>query len=326
MNVAQTPPKPRPPAALSDEALRWIMRLHAGAATAADRKEFQSWRARSPEHEEAAAEAEALWGDAANLHQDPQTGVVRPGRREGGRSRRDVLAGAAVVAAGGGALWSAGALRGLASDYATGVGETRAIALPDGSQVTLNARSAIDVVFSEPTRRITLLEGQAFFEVAADAARPFEVRAREVTVTALGTAFDVDRSIADGGVAVAVTQHAVLVAANGGGAGLQLLEGQGVLVDAAGRVGAVTASDPAIATAWRKGMYIAEDKPLGDVIAALRAYHPGWIVIRGETIGKLRVNAVLNLRTPDESLDALAGGLPISVYRLSRYLTVISGL
>jgi transmembrane sensor len=72
-------------------------------------------------------------------------------------------------------------------------------------------------------------------------------------------------------------------------------------------------------------MYVAEDRRLDEVIAAFNAYHDGWIVLRGGAVQGLRVNAVLDLRTPDASLDALASGLPIRVRHVSRYLTVITG-
>ncbi len=325
MHVTQDSPRNPPPSTeVSDEALRFVVKLHSGAATLADRRQFQAWRAQNPEHEAAAQEAEALWGEASNLHQDPETGTVRPGRRKRGPSRRAVIANAVGLAAVGGGLWASGALRGWTSDYVTGLGETRAIDLPDGSRVTLNARSAIDVEFTPAVRRVSLVEGQAFFEVAPDLARPFEVSMRDVRVTALGTAFDIDRNIADGEASVAVTQHAVLVAA-AAGEPVKLLEGQMLVVDRNGHLGAVRPSKVSIVAAWRSGLYIAEDRRLADVIKALQAYHTGWIVIQGDEIANMRINAVLNLKTPDASLDALAGGLPISVRHLSSYLTVISG-
>ena len=66
------------------------------------------------------------------------------------------------------------------------------------------------------------------------------------------------------------------------------------------------------------------EAPPDEVIAAFRAYHEGWIVVQGEGVKALRVNAVLDLRTPDASLHALAEGLPIRVRHVSRYLIVIT--
>ncbi len=326
--MTQDLPKPALPSIeTSDEALRWIMKLHSGTATVADRRGFQAWRAQSETHEAAAKEAESLWAEAGDLHVDPETGVARPGRAGGGATRRNFIAGAAGFAVVGSGLWATGALRSWTADYRTGTAETRAVSLPDGSRVTLNARSAIGLRFSTAGRRVALLDGQAFFEVAPDSARPFEVESGGVVTTAVGTAFDVDRNLGDGGVVVSVTQHAVVVSASASGLSterIRLLEDQSVEVDAGGHIGLVTSRAASVTAAWQTGMYIAEDRTLGSVVAALQSYHVGWLVIRGRDTAALRVNAVLNLRAPDQSLDVLANGLPIIVRRLSPYLVVIS--
>ncbi|OJU29384.1 MAG: hypothetical protein BGN91_04770 [Nitrobacter sp. 62-13] len=322
------PRRPPPSTEISDEALRWVMRLNSGTATTADHRCFQSWRTLSGEHEAAAREAEALWADAENLHLDPVTGIVKPGRRGEGPTRRKVLTGAVALAALGGGVWASGAFRGNRADYATGLGETRTVALPDGSRATLNARSGIALAFSPSERRIHMIEGQVFFEVAPDRTRPFGVEVNGIVATAVGTSFDVDSNLSNGAVSVSVTEHAVDVASSSDrrfSGPVRVLESQAVVIDAHGRIGAIAAQPSSVTAAWRSGMYIAENRTLGDVVAALRGYHHGWLVIRGEGTAKLLVNAVLNLRTPDESLDALASGLPITVRRISPYLVVISG-
>jgi len=322
------PKRPLPPTEISDEALRWIVTLNSGTATAADHRRFQAWRALSVEHDDAAREAEALWADAGNLHLDPATGIVKPGRPRGGRTRRNILTGAIAFAALGSGVWATGTFRNRRADYATGLGETRTVTLPDGSEATLNARSGIALEFSRSERRVALIGGQVFFDVASDSARPFRVAINDILVTAVGTAFDVDSNLADGAVSISVTQHAVDVASSSGRRFLgqvRVLESQAIVIDSNGHIGPITTRPSSAAIAWRDGMYIAENRPLGDVVAALRVYHRGWLIIRGEGTAKLLVNAVLNLRTPDESLDALASGLPITVRRLSPYVVVISG-
>ncbi|MGE8941323.1 FecR family protein [Leptospira interrogans] len=212
------------------------------------------------------------------------------------------------------------------SDYATGVGELRALELTDGTRVSLNAMSALNVDYSPTRRRVVLVEGQAYFEVARNPSRPFLVEARRTTVSTLGTAFDVDTSLADGRVSVSVTEHAVRVQPQSFAPsdGLVLSQGRKVVISKAGRAGPVMEQDRASATAWRTGMLIAENLELQDVIAALRAYHSGWIVFQNDSIKSLRVNAVLDLRTPNQSIHALAAGLPIRVRQLSNYVTVVS--
>jgi transmembrane sensor len=84
--------------------------------------------------------------------------------------------------------------------------------------------------------------------------------------------------------------------------------------------------DPAIALAWQSGMYVAENRRLGDVVAALSRYHGGWIVFSHDRLKSTLVSAVLDLRTPDASLSALASGLPIRVTRMTRFVTLISAV
>lgn len=313
---------------LSNEALEQIVRLNSGDTQKSERIAFKAWRARSAEHEAAAVEAEQLWYDASDLHLDPETGLVRPGRKRSGVSRRSVIRGIAGVGLGAaGLVWANSALRPLLADHSTGVAEIQALNFPDGTRVLLNAMSALNVAYSPVRRRMTMLEGQAYFEVAKDAARPFEVEARGATVSALGTAFDIDSNLAGGRVGVFVSQHSVRVqtAHSLASIGTVLSEGHKVVVTATGEIGQVVEEDAAAALAWRTGMLIVENRPLEDVIAALRAYHKGWIVIPDDSVKALKVNAVLDLRTPDESLDALAAGLPIRVRHLSNFMSVISG-
>lgn len=318
-----------PPRDLSDQALGWIVRLNSGEATRADREAYRSWKALSRDHALAAAEAETLWDYASEIGRDPETGLIQPGTRRRRRaSRRDalaVLAGLGLAGAGG--VWLH-RRQSLLPDHATGLAQTRTVVLPDGSRVTLNAMSAIGVDYSPQARQVVLIEGQAYFEVAADPSRPFEVRAGGIGVLALGTAFDVDRTLPGHALAVSVARHSVSVRRLDDAEPRQsptiVREGERLVIPSAGPVGAPVPQDGSAVATWRDGIHVAENRRLEEVIAAFRPYHRGWIVIRDERLKALRVNAVLDLRTPEASLAALEGGLPIRVHMVSKYLTVIT--
>mgnify|MGYP000008047970 FL=1 len=315
-----------PSKALSDEALAWIVRLYSGEASKADWMDFGVGRTRSAAHEAAAVEAEALWSDASELYRDPATGLIRPGRRKPVVSRRAVITGLAGIGAGTAGLWAAGAFRSLSADQTTSVAEIRTVPLADGSAVTLNAMSAVDIDYSPAARRIVLIEGQAFFEVAPDASRPFEVKVRGNVVSALGTAFDINSNLPRGNVAVSVAEHAVRVRPPGlslSNDGIVVSRDEGVVVAADGAIGPVTRQDGASASAWRTGTYVVEGRPLEEVVAALGVYRRGWIVIRDQGLKSLNVNAVLDLRASDV-LETLARGLPIRIFEMSPLLTLIS--
>lgn len=308
-----------------EEALHWIVRLNSGAATSEDAAAYAAWRAENAGHAQAADEAERLWAAMSNLHFDRRSGRVLAAPKQR-LTRRGALSlflclGASGVA--GGALWSSGLLNRLSADYATDTASLEVIDLPDGSRVSLNARSAIDVDFSDGMRRVHLRAGQAYFEVAANPARPFEVMVDELSFRAMGTAFDIVRDLPEARAELAVTEHSVRISTVSGDT-LDVGEGEVARIDRQGRIGAAVKTDVSAVTGWRDGQYVAEGRSLEEVVSALSAWHHGVIVITDRQIKKLRVNAVLDLRDANGSLDVLQGGLPIKVRHISNYLTIIS--
>lgn len=313
----------------SEEALRWIVRLHSGTATEADRQGFATWRQSSKAHERAATEAEALWEDLSHLHFDARRNLIQPGQRPKAVTRRKLMR-ASIGLAGlgllGGAFWNSGLLQRASADYTSSAGELRTIELPDGSRLVLNGRSAVNLVFEPAIRSLELLDGQVFVEVAADPMRPFQVLAEGISITALGTAFDVSRNLPGALAEVAVTEHAVRVSngPSGGASVVEVAAGERLTIAGTDRLGRPVKQDVAVTTAWQDGMYVANDRPLTEVIAALSAWHPGLIFTSGGSLASLRVNAVLDLRDPAGSLDALADGLPVRVTHVSRFLAIVS--
>jgi transmembrane sensor len=115
--------------------------------------------------------------------------LVRPTASKGVSRRKLLVAGGAMAASviGGGVYL--GMSRGSA--YETRKGEKRVIALEDGSILTLNTATRLEVRFSDRRRLIRLAHGEALFDVAKDPARPFIVRADSADVRAIGTSFSV---------------------------------------------------------------------------------------------------------------------------------------
>lgn len=315
------------PEDLSETAMRWIARLNSGTATKAERQAWQDWRATSPDHEQAAIEAESLWSDLSQLHVDPKTGLVKPGTKPVAVSRRTLLTGIGAVATTGavGSAWSSGVFTRMLADHATSIASTKLIKLPDGSKVTLSARSAIDVFFGPDARGISLLQGEAFFEIAAGPSRPFEVAVGDVSIQSRTAAFDVARDLPNGVTEIAVANDAVRVVTPRAPS-VDLSVGNIIVVDGSGRVGPVRSQDAADTGAWRNGIYRANARTLAEVVAALSPWYGGSIVMAGRNLRKLRVDAILDLRDPSGSLDALQGGLPIRVRHVANFLTVISSI
>lgn len=125
-------------------------------------------------------------------------------------SRRRLLAGGGAIAAGVSGIGLAGWSWLMRGRYQTRKGETRQLALPDGSVVTLNTDSDISVRLTKNLREVRLLGGEALFDVAPDKARPFVVLAGATQARVLGTSFLV-RALAEEPVQVLVREGVVEV-------------------------------------------------------------------------------------------------------------------
>lgn len=293
---------------LSDEAIERLVRLHSGSTGAAERMDFLRWRGLSVEHERAAREAEALWGAL------PETRHAEDYRRRVRRPRRWLaLAASACVAAIAVAIVLPEPLAGLYADYATRTGERRMLELADGSRVWLNSDSSLSVDFGPQQRRLRLHSGEALFEVAKDAARPFIVEARGGEVRAVGTRFDVDSRGPQ--VRVDVTEGVVQVN-SAGSAPVRLSAGERLSYREAAAPEPVQPLDLSSASAWQRGKLIFNQRPLGEVLDELERYLPGRIVLTDGALRQHKVSGVFDLKDPDALLKTLERLQPVTVTHL----------
>ena len=293
---------------LSDEAIERLVRLHSGSTGAAGRMDFLRWRGLSVEHERAAREAEALWGAL------PETRHAEDYRRRVRRPRRWLaLAASACVAAIAVTIVLPEPLAALYADYATRTGERRMLELADGSRVWLNSDSALSVDFGPQQRRLRLHSGEALFEVAKDAARPFIVEARGGEVRAVGTRFDVDSRGPQ--VRVDVTEGVVQVN-SAGSAPVRLSAGERLSYREAAAPEPVQPLDLSSASAWQRGKLIFNQRPLGEVLDELERYLPGRIVLTDGALRQHKVSGVFDLKDPDALLKTLERLQPVTVTHL----------
>jgi len=319
MDEPEQPPMALDP--IAQQAASWFALFAGQAGTADDRAARDAWLAADPRHRAAYARIEALWEGAARL---PGLESIADGLATAPVARRRFVAGMAGfggVALAAGGLWALAPgmpLSGILSDYRTGAGERRVVALPDGSTAELSAASALSVEFGGSARRIRLDAGEAYFRVAPDSARPFVVEAGTGTTTALGTAFAVAHE-ADGA-RVVVTEHAVRVAA--GGESRDVAAGRRVRYRG-GRLGPVEAAEEGVDLAWRQGRLVFVSAPLGDVVAALERWRRGRILVMDAALARRPVTVIVDVRRSDAMLDALVRALPVRLVDLGPLLTLI---
>lgn len=310
---------------LEMQAAEWVIRLGDPRLDAASRQAFRDWLATSALHRESYDFARATWHRLAALpaQQSPHLPVMRNRWRRHGLA----LACAALIAVGGARYWYGDTLMMLGADHVASY-TLRLVTLPDGSRAELGPGSAIDVDFSDDTRQVTLLQGTAYFIVrpAPDAGnRPFQVRAADVTVTALGTEFSVairEHGDASDDVAVIVTEHSVHVAAATGRHAV-VGEGHAVRHSTGPGMSDVRSVDTQLRTAWRQGRLIFDDRPLSYVVAELNRYQRRTIVIRDTAIAERRLSGVFDTSDIDNAVNRIAEALDLRQISLPPFATLL---
>lgn len=294
-----------------DAAIDWWLRQNERTLSRKEKAAFEAWLASDEANAAAFEKISSICGFMEPRW--PGAGAVRKSRR----SRRKAAVTVATAVALFAFLDEISLF--LRSDYRTGVGETKSITLDDGSRVQLDSKSAIGMHYRPGERRLSLLEGEAWFEVAPDPARPFVVEAAGGAITALGTAFDV--AVEKAQAHVTVTEHRVSVAS--GGRDVVLEEGQQSAYADHGPAQAPAAVDVARVTAWRRGKLMFENLPLGEVVRALGRYHRGYVYLVNSSLRSRRVTGVFNADDPMAALDEIELSLGLRAVHLTKYLTVV---
>jgi transmembrane sensor len=323
-----------------DEAAHWLIELNSDEASFETRQAFDAWLRRSPEHLRAYLELLPGWEDGAALPvgngvaineliamgRSESTNVVtlsarahseRVGHR-GIRHRSWALAFAATaafIAIATAVAWKAY----FEGRYSTDVAEQRTVTLDDGSTIHLNPGSGLRVRFSSAARSVEMLRGQALFNVAKDAARPFIVEAGDTWVRAVGTQFDVNRrrrstvvTVVEGTVAVSQSEDAAaapmppvesLKTAKIDSEPGHVEQDKGVLLKAGEQVTikphGVTSPKAVPAeivkpTDWTQRRLTFDDSTLGEVIEEFNRYNERRLVIRSPELESFPITATFS--------------------------------
>lgn len=192
--------------------------------------------------------------------------------------------------------------------YATAAGQRQSLELADGSRITLEGASRLEVSWHLRSRQVELHAGQALFDVAPARYRPFRVKAGPAEVQVVGTRFNLDRQ-ADN---LRVTVSEGRVAVRGTADSTQLGAGDQVLVRA-GQLEPKRRVDVARFTAWQDGRLVFQRTPLREVLAALQRYRAAPIHLDDPALGELTVSGVFDSRQPERLLALLPRILPVAL-------------
>ena len=290
------------------EAAVWLAQLHGPGRSPAMLHECRAWQAHSAAHRLAFERCTDTWQEAAGVGALLPGVLARqalPALSRTGRGRRQALAALALggVAALGLRLWSRGV-------YSTGVGEQRSLVLGDGSRITLNTATEVRVRITDALRSVTVVHGEALFEVAKDPGRPFVVSVADAQVVATGTAFLVRSTpagqAARGAFDVALIEGQVIVQRAEGraqskmGAPVLMRPGERLRVGQRGGSPAAVSQGPHVdrppldpLLAWQRGQVVFDNALLSDAVAEMNRYSKVQIMLAdAKALGALRVSGV----------------------------------
>ena len=313
---------------IGDQAAFWLVRLGALDCTPEDRFAFEAWKQQDPAHERMFLRLQR--GNALVDRHMTDSRIVamleeaRAERHAGERSLAAALRttggltalAASIVVAAVAAFVAVPSLRpssdieaftpGDVEVFETSVGERSVITLADGSIVSINTNSLVEVSFSASERLVKLLRGQAYFEVAEDVYRPFVVQAGDQRVVALGTAFDVrfyrkDRveiTLVEGRVEVNDVSRARGTFPRKGGQApvdpIALTPGHRLIARAASAP-EVVVTDTVEETSWRSGQLLFRERPLASAVEEINRYSLQKLVLADDPrVRALAVSGVFN--------------------------------
>ncbi len=315
---------------IREEARDWLTRLYADTPDATTREEFRAWINKGPEHLQAYKSAEMIWrnlGDATAAAQleVPQTrsslfgwftGLFKGYALPVGALASVLLAAFVAMQF---TLFSAEETL----SFETGLAERRDIQLADGSSIMLGAKSRLTFTAAAGARRAVLQAGEAFFDVAKDAERPFSVQAGDTAIHVVGTRFDVKHGYQ--AVHVAVLDGAVDVGKSAGQnaasrrvtAGERLVSLPGAALPEAEKIAAHYAG------AWRTGQLTYKGASLSEIIADANRYYGREIRLASAELASIRLTTAFSTTQVETMLAMLEKSQPVIIDRSSEDAIVI---
>lgn len=301
------------------QAVEWMVLLRSGEAGPGDVTAFEAWRASHPSHDAASKHIARALGPFERLAQHGVRGAVVQ-QTVSRASRRAALRSALMFAGlGAGGLSALHAVReyDVLADQHTGLAQRQQTPLPDGSTLTLDAHTSVDLAFDGAQHSVTLRRGRLLADAVAHAASPLLVRTQQGMLQGSGARF-VAQAL-DQETRVTVLSGTVL-ATSRSGAQVHAAESHQILL---GETGAPqTLAARGTEALWTQGLVALDNQPLGDLVAALQPYRAGVLRISPEA-AQIRVSGVFSLDDSDGTLHALAQTQPVRVIERTRYWVTI---
>lgn len=325
---------------ISDEAASWIAQLDSRPLSAEDKLSLAEWMARSPRHALEIKRLARLWGNvdllvdtAVSTHSEKPERLIR--LLPTWFSLQPVRVTAFLMVP---ILLAALMFFPENPDntdlsqvkvYSVERGEQKDYLLEDGSSIHLNTNSIVEVSYHSSYRRVHLLQGEALFDVAKDASRPFQVYAGATVVEAVGTAFlvrlydqDIDVTVTEGRVRLnSATPDSFVPGADSQTEkrlpGTLLEEGYKAHVrNELEDVHPVNEREIENSMAWRQGLLVFDGESLEHVVSEVGRYMPQKIIISDPDLRALQIGGVFKIGEIDTLLTTLEASLGLEVNRV----------
>lgn len=326
-------------ALMLEQASEWVAKMVSGNMSEADREALEQWLSESPLYSEALLECADAWDELDELAElaemfprTPPQQVVTETSSVSSWHLSSELRWAAMAAT---VVFAALLLLfypqnnqnlDAVRQAITAVGEYKTAVLPDGSKATLNTDSQVEAVFDadDSIRKVTLIKGEAHFDVQHDPSRPFVVEVGNTRVTAIGTAFNIDAS--SGELEVTVTEGVVEISVSGAISASepavlehsQRLEAGHIAIIADNQIELVEAvenSEIERKLSWQQGKIQFIGEPLSQVVREISRYTHYDFQFADAQAGDIRVGGYFQIGNIDEMLDVLSSSFDIEVIK-----------
>ncbi|HKY80683.1 MAG TPA: FecR domain-containing protein [Sphingobium sp.] len=306
----------------NEEAALWCLELSEGNLPPERRLELDRWM-KDPENHEAFQRAAEVWDVTEAIAGTPEVVRMRSEGLERYRAasarrwkkpqsfgwRRWGMLASALAAALVMAVWLA--LPAMKA-YQTGIGETRVAMLQDGSRLSLDADTQVNVSFDSKRRMLVLDRGRAKFDVAHNPLKPFTVVVGDKMVVATGTSFSVEKVggeahivLYEGRVAVLDKDGQSITGSRQGTAMDELLKPGSELVLPAQGPGAASVDPVDLKTSWREGQLSFEDEPLSLAVERMNRYLSRPLVVADAEAARVKVTGLFDDRDSRGFLEAM---------------------
>jgi transmembrane sensor len=308
-----------------EEAADWLIRMSESELSDTERAEWECWKVSTPERSRAWSRAQLLQTKLGGLPPSLAMSALDRPSSPGRRAALGKLAMILAILPAGWGSWKLAESQQWSSDYHTAVGQQRELTLADGSKITLNTDTAIDVLFDANQRLIHLREGEILVQTAPDIspmARPFLVSTRQGRMQALGTRFTV-RELQPR-THLVVLEGAVKVELAENRQSTPLIVNAGQRTDFSSHTfGQLSVADRYVG-AWTQGMLMADKMRLADFVAELTRYRRGFVRL-DPALADLRISGAYPISDSQRTLNMLAQTYPILVSgHLNGYWVMLS--